>query len=157
VARTSEFCRIVPTWASSTRFRGLVVYPLVWDFQASVVYQDIPGIPVTASHVVSNAQVRQSLGRDLAACRGAATCNANVVTELIPMATQFEDRLHQIDVRFTRNLRAGRTRLRVNFDVYNVFNAGDVLRSTDRYGASWLNAVQVMGGRLMKVGAHLDF
>jgi len=157
VARSSAFCRIVPTWASSTRFRGLVVYPLVWDFQASVVYQDIPGIPVTASHVVSNAEVRSSLGRDLAACRGAATCNANVVVELMPMAQQFENRLHQIDFRFTRNLRAGRTRLRVNFDVYNVFNAGDVLRSTDRYGSSWLNAVQVMGGRLMKLGAHFDF
>jgi hypothetical protein len=156
-ARTSAFCRIVPTWASSTRFRGLVVYPLMWDFQASVIYQDIPGIPITASHVVSNAQVRQSLGRDLAACRGAAACNANVVVETMPSAAQFEDRLHQIDVRFTRSIRAGRTRLRVNFDVYNVFNAGDVLRSADRYGPSWLNAVQVMGGRLMKVGAHVDF
>jgi hypothetical protein len=157
VARNSAYCRIVPTWASSTRFRGLVVYPLVWDFQASVVYQDIPGIPVTASHVVSNTEVRRSLGRDLAACRGAAACPANVVAELIPMATEFEDRLHQIDLRFTRGLRAGRTRLRVNFDIYNVFNAGDVLRLTDRYGTSWLNAVQVMGGRLMKIGAHLDF
>ena len=157
VSKSSAFCRVVPTWGSSTRFRGLVVYPLVWDFQASVVYQDIPGVPMTASHVVSNAEVRRSLGRDLAACRGAATCNANVTVELIPPLTQFEDRLHQIDVRFTRSLRAGRTRLRVNFDVYNVFNAGDVLRSTDRYGTSWLNAVQVMGGRLMKIGAHMDF
>jgi hypothetical protein len=157
VARSSAFCRIVPTWASSTRFRGLFVYPLKWDFQASVVYQDIPGIPVTASHVVSNAEVRGSLGRDLAACRGAATCNANVVVELMPMSNQFEDRLHQIDLRFTRSLRAGQMRLRVNFDIYNVFNAGDVLRSTDRYGASWLNAVQIMGGRLIKLGAHFDF
>jgi hypothetical protein len=156
-ARTSTFCRVVPTWGASSRFRGLVVYPLVWDFQASVVYQDIPGIPITASHVVSNVEVRRSLGRDLAACRGAAACNANVVTELIPVGMQYEDRLHQIDLRFTRNLRAGRTRLRVNFDVYNVFNAGDVLRSTDRYGESWRNAVQVMGGRLMKIGAHFDF
>ncbi|MBI3049132.1 MAG: hypothetical protein HYY76_12570, partial [Acidobacteria bacterium] len=83
--------------------------------------------------------------------------NANVVVEMTPVGAQYEDRLHQIDLRFTRNLRAGRTRLRVNLDVYNIFNAGDVLRSTDRYGAAWLNAVQVMGGRLMKIGAHLDF
>ena len=157
VARTSAFCHVVPTWASGSRFRGLLVYPLIWDFQASLIYQDIPGIPLTASHVVSNAEVRRSLGRDLAACRGAATCNANVVVELIPGNTQFEDRLRQVDLRFTRSLRAGRTRLRVNLDVYNLFNVGDVLRSTDRYGASWLNAVQVIGGRLMKIGAHVDF
>jgi len=36
-------------------------------------------------------------------------------------------------------------------------NASDVLRSTDRYGSAWLNAVQTRGGRLMKVGAQLDF
>ena len=76
-ARTSTFCRVVPTWGASSRFRGLVVYPLVWDFQASVVYQDIPGIPVTASHVVSNAEVRRSLGRDLAEI-GRASCRERV-------------------------------------------------------------------------------
>ncbi len=157
VARTSEYCLVEPSWASSARFRGLVVYPLIWDFQASVIYQDIPGIPVSASYVVSNADVRRSLGRDLAACRGAATCNANVTVELLPSQKQFEDRLRQVDLRFTRNLRTGATRLRVNFDVYNLFNVSDVLRSTDRYGASWLNAVQAMGGRLMKIGAHIDF
>jgi hypothetical protein len=47
--------------------------------------------------------------------------------------------------------------VRANFDAYNIFNAGDVLRVTDRYGASWLNAVQIIGGRLMKFGAQLDF
>ena len=43
------------------------------------------------------------------------------------------------------------------FDVFNILNASDVLRSTDRYGSAWLNAVQTRGGRLMKVGAQLDF
>jgi hypothetical protein len=155
--RTEAFCHVVPPWSSGTRFRGLVVYPLIWDLQASVIYQDIPGIPITASYVATSAEVARSLGRDLAACRGAATCNANVTVELVPPQSMFEDRLHQVDVRFTRTLRAGRSRVRANFDVFNVFNASDVLRITDRYGASWLDAVQTMGGRLMKVGAQLDF
>ena len=157
VSKTSAFCQAVPPWSSGARFRGLLVYPLLWDFQASVVYQDIPGVPITASYVATNTDIRRSLGRDLAACRGAATCNANVTVELLPPQSAFEDRLHQIDLRFTRSFRTGRSRVRANFDVFNIFNAGDVLRSTDRYGASWLNAVQTIGGRLMKVGAQLDF
>jgi hypothetical protein len=69
----------------------------------------------------------------------------------------FEDRLRQVDFRFTRNFQAGRSQVRANFDVFNLFNAGNVLRLTDRYGTSWLNAVAVMGGRLIKVSAQLDF
>jgi hypothetical protein len=69
----------------------------------------------------------------------------------------YEDRLQQVDLRFTRNFRAARSRVRANVDVYNIFNAGNVLRITDRWGSSWLNAVQIMGGRLVKVGAQLDF
>ena len=157
VARIPAFCHAVPPWSSGTRFRGLIIYPLIWNFQASVIYQDIPGIPITASYVATNAEVRGSLGRDLAACRGAAVCNANVTVELIPPLSMFEDRLHELDLRFTRTFQAGRSRVRANFDVFNILNASDVLRSTDRYGSAWLDAVQTMGGRLMKIGAQLDF
>ena len=155
--RTEAFCHVVPPWSSVTQFRGMFVYPLPWDLQTSVIYQDIPGIPIISTYVATNAEVARSLGRNLGQCRGAATCNANVTVDLIPPQTMFEDRLRQVDLRFTRNFRLGTSRVRANFDVFNIFNAGNVLRLTDRYGASWLNAVQIMGGRLMKVGAQLDF
>jgi len=32
-----------------------------------------------------------------------------------------------------------------------------VLNMTTRYGPAWLNAIQIMGGRLMKVSLQLDF
>jgi hypothetical protein len=155
--RTDAFCRVVPPWSSVAQFRGMLVYPLPWSLQTSVIYQDIPGIPITSTYVATNAEVARSLGRNLAQCRGAAVCNANVTVDLIPPQTMFEDRLRQVDLRFTRNFQAGRSKVRANFDVFNLFNAGNVLRLTDRYGTSWLNAVAVMGGRLIKVSAQLDF
>ncbi len=155
--RTEAFCHVVPPWSSVTQFRGMFVYPLPFDLQTSVIYQDIPGIPITSTYVATNAEVARSLGRNLGQCRGAATCNANVTVDLIPPQTMFEDRLRQVDLRFTRTFRLGTSRVRANFDVFNIFNAGNVLRLTDRYGTAWLNAVQIMGGRLMKVGAQLDF
>ena len=158
--RTEAFCHITAPWSAATRFRGLVVYPLPWNLQTSVIYQDIPGIPILASYVATNAQIAPSLGRNLGACRGAAVCNANVTVDLIPPETMYEDRLRQVDLRFTRSFQTGKYRIRGNFDIYNVFNASDVLRITDRYATTnnqWLNAVQTMGGRLMKFGAQLDF
>jgi hypothetical protein len=76
---------------------------------------------------------------------------------LIPPETMYEDQPQQVDIRFTRTFRTGNSRIRGNFDVYNIFNASNVLRITDRWGSSWLNAVQIMGGRLMKVGVQVDF
>jgi hypothetical protein len=68
----------------------LVVYPLPWNLQTSATFQNIPGIPITSTNPTPNAQVRASLGRDLASCRGAATCTANVNLELLDPAANYE-------------------------------------------------------------------
>jgi len=109
---------------------------------------------------VTNAQVRQVLGRNLAACpsQAAATCNATVRTELIPPNTMFEPRLTQVDVRLSRLFRlGGNSRVRGTLDVYNIFNASNVLSMTPTYGPAWLNAAQVLSARLLRIGAQLDF
>ena len=161
VPRTSAFCRTTRPWADSTQVKFLVIHPLPWDFQVSATYQNIPGIPIMASRVFTNAEVRSSLGRDLGACRGAASCNATVLVDMIPDGAMFEDRLHQVDLRFTRSVRMARARIRGNVDFYNLFNAGDVLNMTTRYagstGGQWLRPIQILGGRMFKFSAQLDF
>ena len=51
----------------------------------------------------------------------------------------------------------GKVRLEGNFDLYNLFNASDVLTMNTRYGPQWLNAREILAGRLVKVGAQLTF
>src|SRR5205823_6461536 len=107
------------------------------------IFQNSPGIPITASYVINNAQIRDAIGRNLAACpsQTIATCTATVRTELIPPNTMFEPRLTQVDLRVSRLFRlAGTTRLRGSLDIYNIFNASSVLSMTPTYGQSWLNA-----------------
>jgi hypothetical protein len=160
VPRNSEFCHVAPPWSAGTQLKFLVVYPLPWDLEASGIVQNSPGIPITASHVLTNAQVRESLGRNLAACpsQTTPTCNATVRMELIPWNTMFEPRLTQVDFRVSRLFRLGGTsRLRGTLDVYNVFNASNVLSMTPTYGPAWLNAAQVLSARLLRIGAQLDF
>jgi hypothetical protein len=138
----------------------LIVYPLPWDFETSAIFQNSPGIPITASYVITNAQVREQLGRNLAACPSqlTATCNATVRTELVPPNTMFEARLTQLDMRVSRLFRlGGTTRVRGSLDVYNVFNENSVLAMTPVYGPRWQNAAQILSARLLRVSAQIDF
>ena len=159
--RTSEFCHITRPWTAATGLKLVAIYPLPWDFQFSALYFDKPGIPIVASRAYTNAEIRSSLGRDLGQCRGAATCNANVVVNMVPEGTQFEKRLRQMDIRFSRSFQVGKVRLRGNGDLYNLFNASNVLNMTTRYagptGGQWLRPLQILGGRMFKVGAQVDF
>jgi hypothetical protein len=153
------FCNITPPWSAETQVKFMVIHSLPWDLQASAIYQNIPGLPSAASYVASNVEVVPTLGRDLGACGGRTPCTGTTAAfDLFPTRTEFEDRLQQVDLRFSRVFRFGaRTRLQGNLDVYNVTNSSNVLNMTTRYGPAWLNAIQIMGGRLMKISAQLDF
>jgi hypothetical protein len=80
---------------------------------------------------------------------------------MVPDTTRFEDRLHQMDIRFTRSFRVAKFRVRGNGDLYNLFNASDVLNMTTRYaganGGQWLRPLQILGGRMFKFSAQVDF
>ena len=80
-----------------------------------------------------------------------------MVSSVIAPNTMFEDRLSQFDVRFTKIVRVGRARVQGMLDIYNLFNANSVLSVNTRLGPSWLRPASVLGARLFKVGAQLDF
>jgi hypothetical protein len=157
---TQAFCHISPPWSAGTQVKFLAVYPLPWGIQTSAIFQNSPGIPVTASYAATNALIRTSLGRHLAACpsQTAATCNSTVTTQLIPANSMFEPRLTQVDLRFSKDVRLGGIRrLRGNLDIFNILNASNVLSQTAGYGARWRNVAQILSGRLLRVGAQFDF
>ena len=156
------FCRISQPWGAATQVKFSAVYPLPWETQISATYQNAPGFPIAASYVASNEEIRRSLGRNLAACpsQTVATCNQTVTIDLIPPNTLFDDRIQQLDLRFSRTFSMGRAKVRGNFDMYNVFNASTILNEQTRYSTQnnqWLNAIQIMGARLLKFSAQLTF
>ena len=156
--RTDAFCHLAPPWSAGTQVKLMAVYPLPWNIQTSAVYQNSTGIPITAQYVVTNAAIVPSLGRNLASCRGAATCNANVTVDLIPPTVLFEPRLQQLDLRFSRIIPLGGTRrLRADIDVYNVFNVSNVLSMNTTYGSVWQDVRQILGGRLVRLGGQINF
>ena len=152
------FCKVTPPWSAGTDVKFMVVYPLPWGISTSAIYQNSPGIPITAQLVVPNAAIAPSLGRNLSACPPAGACNANVTVEVIQPRSMFESRLQQVDLRFSRVFGLGGSRrLRGNFDVYNVLNASNVLNMNTQYGPSWTNVTQILSGRLLRIGAQFDW
>ena len=150
-------CRIAPSWASQTQVKFSVIYPLPWDFRASAIYQNVPGVALQASYVATNAQIASSLGRNVGACLGAAVCNAQTTINLIDPSTMFEPRLTQVDLRFSRTFRVGKISIDSNVDLFNALNGSSVLQAQTRYGPAWLNAQEVLPGRLLALGAVINF
>jgi len=157
---TLQFCTNEPPFTQTLQFKVAANYPLPWwGIHAAANLQNLKGIPIAASYVATNAQIAPSLGRDLAACRGAAVCNATAVVQLLEPNILFEDRLTQLDIRFTKIFQLARARLRGMFDVYNLFNANDALVMSTRYTPDnrWLRPSSVLGARLFKVSGEIDF
>jgi len=80
---------------------------------------------------------------------------------MIPNGTLYGERIKQVDFRLSRFFPlGGNTRVQANLDFYNLFNENTVLNEQTRYDTNnnqWRNAVQIMGGRLIKIGAQLSF
>jgi hypothetical protein len=150
-------CHISPTWASGTRLKFMVLYPLPWSFRASTIYQNLPGITRQATRSYSNAEIAPSLGRNLGSCGAAATCNNSVSVNLIQPGTAFEPRINQMDFRLSRIFPVGRYKLDANLDVFNLLNTSSVIDANFTYGAKWLNPVQILAARMAKVSVQIRF
>jgi hypothetical protein len=68
----------------------------------------------------------------------------------------YGERVNQLDLRFGKILKFGRTRTSVNLDVYNALNKDTVLTSSSAY-ASWLRPSSILQARFAKIGAQFDF
>jgi hypothetical protein len=137
-------------------------YPLPWGVDVSGVFQNLPGIPITASYAATNAEIRPTLGRNLGQCGASATCTATVtLSNLFEPNTRFAERLTQFDLRLTKSFNLARARLQGMFDVYNLFNASTVLALNNRYSATgtnaWLQPTSILAGRLFKFGIQVDY
>jgi hypothetical protein len=152
------FCDVRPPWSAGSQFKLNGVYPLPWDVQTSAVLQNLPGIPVLANYNAPNSIIAPSLGRNLAACPTATgPCTATANVGLVAPQTMFEDRLTQLDLRFSKTFRISNGRVRAMFDIYNVLNASTVLQVNNTYGPTWLQPLNLLAPRLFKFGAEFNF
>ena len=65
--------------------------------------------------------------------------------------------MNQLDLRLTKILRVGRTRVQGMLDLYNVTNVGVAFTSLSAYGPRWQQPTTVIGARLLKFSGQVDF
>jgi hypothetical protein len=122
------------------------------------VFQNIAGPTIVASYSATNAEIFQSLGRNLAACRGAAVCTSTATIPLIVPQTMFDDRLSRLDVRLAKRIAlTQRLRLQANVNVYNVFNGSASSTLNTNYGPLWLQPSLLQDGRMLQFSATMTF
>lgn len=130
------------------------------DVQFSATYQTKPGPLVLAIYTATNADIAPSLGRSLA---GTATSVDMHLLSPGPYTTTnggsgrvHGERLHQVDLRISKPLRFGGTRLRANVDVYNALNSNAVILQNDTFG-DWQRPTEILIARFFKFSVQFDF
>lgn len=144
------YCHI--TEAFLTQVKGLVAYtiPRV-DVQIAATYQTKPGPQILANYNAPNAAVAPSLGRSLSGSR------ANVTVGVVEPGTLYGERLHQLDVRFSKLVPLLGNRTRVNVDLYNALNSSTVLTENQSFGPAWQNPTLIMVARFIKFSVQVNF
>ena len=144
-----QYCRQQSPFLTSTKLLASYTLPRV-DVLVSGTFRSVPGPEIYANYVATNAVIAPSLGRPLS---GGA---ANLPVTIVEPGSLYGERLNQVDVRFGKIVRFGRTRATVNLDVYNVFNANTVLALNNAF-ATWQRPTSILLARFAKISAQIDF
>src|SRR5205809_171954 len=129
------------------QYKGLGAYTLPYGIRLSGTFQSLPG-PQIAANTVYVGTV-PSLGRPFTL--GQANIN------LVKPGTMYGDRLNQFDLRFTKIVGVGRSRVDLNVDLYNAFNSDAILVQNNTFGAAWQRPITVIQPRFVKLSARWDF
>jgi hypothetical protein len=145
-------CRLKMPMKGQTQLKVFGALPLPAGVSLSATLQNTAGTPREANWAAPTAVIAPSLGRNLAG--GARTAT---VPLMVPL-TEFEGRLSRLDIRTSKKFQLPRRLgLQLNFDAYNVLNAGAILDVNKTYGAAWLNALTILDARILQLSAQLTF
>jgi len=152
---TNPWCDTSSGWITRMTALGSYVIPKV-EVQVSGTLRSDPGGQLAANWSAPNSAT-VGLNRPFAGL-GSPTITVN----LIEPGTLYGERVNQVDMRFAKVLRFGRTRSTVGIDVYNLANSSAVLTYNQTFipnqaVSTWLRPNSVLQARFMKISAQVDF
>ena len=117
-------------------------YQLPYGVQASGSFQYYTGWPETTVVQVASNTVRLT------------QTTQNVIIE--PRGTTRMDNVKLMDVSFKKSLRGGKgIRLEPRLDIYNLLNASTITSRIQQLGPSYHNVIDLLGARMIKLGANV--
>ena len=115
----------------------------------------IPGPNVSANYTVTGAIA----GRPIV---GTTAGGTTIAVNLVESNTLFLDYQKKLDLRIARTFRFDRYRIQGFADVFNVLNAGTVVRVNETFGANpatnpWMRPLAIMEARYVRFGMQMSF
>jgi hypothetical protein len=150
---TNPWCDTTTGWVTRATALGSYTIPKI-DVQIAGTLRSDQGAPLAANWTAPNSAT-VGLNRPFAGVGG-----QTVTVNLVEPGTLYGDRVTQIDMRFAKIVRLGRTRTLVGFDVYNIANSATILTYNQTFVPTtdtWLRPNSVLQPRFFKVSAQLDF
>jgi hypothetical protein len=149
-----RFCDQTPydiPWNTQAKISG--AYPLPWGVSASVVFQSLPGAMRTISYIVTRALVPTLT---LSSVTIGPTAG-NPGSGLNAPGTLYYPRLNQLDLKFSKSIKYGGTRLEPQVGIFNATNSATNLSQNNTYGPSLNQVQQILDGRVVRFGVQFDF
>ena len=148
-----RFCDAVPPFR--TTVKASFAYQLPADFQLSGTFIAQPGPSVAANYTVTAAIAGRTI---IGGTSGSTTIGVN----LIQPNTVFLDYKNQFDLRVAKNFSVNSRRIQVFADIFNLLNAGTVIRVNETYGSNpatnaWMSPTGIMDGRYIRFGTQMRF
>ncbi len=149
--RSQTFCERQQPWQTQVKMFGTYTLPKV-DVQLSGTFRNVPGTDLAPGFVATNAYLatNSTLGRALS---GNA---ANQVTGVIAPYSAYTTRRNELDMRFGKIVRFGRTRSVISLDLFNALNSNAQIAVQQSF-ATYLRPTEILNARLMKVSYTVDF
>jgi hypothetical protein len=159
--RAAQYCHRESPFLTQFKLYGVYVVPKV-DVQVSgsfrttpgqiIVGQNPPNTDVNAGFVATNAYLaaNSTLGRPLSGG------TPNVTLQLVEPQTKFLDYRNELDLRFGKVLRMGRSRAIVSVDLYNALNSNATVNVNQAF-ASYLAPTEILNPRVAKISVNFDF
>jgi hypothetical protein len=150
-----------------TAFRGLATYtvPKVDVLVSAILRSQFNAQP--GADVATNGSSRDAnyqLNAPHSWPPPADRCATGVATEtvnLLPQGSLYGDRVNNLDVRFAKILRFGKTRTNVGIDLYNIFNSNTPTTYEAVYDPSnparWFQPTVVVQPRFMRFNVQFDY
>jgi hypothetical protein len=139
-------CHVDTAFLSQYKFLGTYLVPKI-DVQFGVTYGAAPGPEIFANYTVLPGQTTPLVP---------LTGGLRLVNVVEP-GKDFLQNIQQLDLRFSKIFRFGRTRTSIHVDLANLLNANYTQLITTAYGSKWLAPTSIMDARLVKLGAQIDF
>ena len=148
-----------------TQFKLAGTYSLWYGIQISGAWQGYPGVPTGTNRqdgeyaAATNRILDSSLNVNYVVDRTIVPTltQASVTVPLLVPGQKFLDRWNQVDLRLAKKFNYRQARLQAQLDIFNMLNSNSILSSVETFGPTLNRPMSILQGRLIAVGAQVNF